>query len=247
MKKCLAIALACLLSTQSTWAIPIWVADRMSTDDQNRYSEALTQSLEAACQEDPVTYAKVKQFFKMHHRGDSADELLKPIGWDQVTENIAYARLADLQRFAQDPEAPRLELEDVVFATLLKNGIAIPRNAWRPPVDFRRQDPLKPVATMEYALQQVEYAKQMVASADEENAATKQQNQGWTDTDTAVAFFGALALIIAAASNNDTTPSNAQTGQRRNGGGDWAGFTNCMMGANTGPQISSCVARFPHW
>jgi hypothetical protein len=185
--------------------IPLWQMDRLSTNDQMRYIEALTESIEAANRDDSVLSAKLKQFFK--HHTDDVDDLLTLNGWEKVQINIAYARLADLQTFAKNPKVDRLYLGDVIYATLVQNGINPPQRAWKQPFTFQRQDPLKPIATMDYAIQQVKYAKQMAEPVTETKTKTTVQRDGWTDTDTAIAFFGVLALAITASSNATTTNS----------------------------------------
>jgi hypothetical protein len=48
------------------------------------------------------------------------------LGMGEFEMNLARARVADVKRIENDPNARRLEVEDAMIVTLRKNGIELP-------------------------------------------------------------------------------------------------------------------------
>jgi hypothetical protein len=70
---------------------------------------------------------QVDKLFTTTEPGDAS-----PIGIVEVLRNVALARVADLKRFKNDPQAERIQVEDALFVTLKKNNIfteAMPADA----------------------------------------------------------------------------------------------------------------------
>ena len=58
----------------------------------------------------------------------------------QFEMNLSLATVADLDAVARNPKARRLEVEDVMYTTLERNGIALPAS-FRPIIRFQPKVP----------------------------------------------------------------------------------------------------------
>jgi hypothetical protein len=114
-------------------AMEIRQFDRMSGDDQIKFIDKLTDSVEDASKNDPALLARVKRFFMNKQPGEAIS------GMGRFELNLSLARIADLQAAEKNPKARRLEVEDVMYATLARSGIIL--NKYFSPV-FQPQKPL---------------------------------------------------------------------------------------------------------
>lgn len=97
----------------------IWRFDKLASDDQIEYVNLLIDSVEAAIQ--PEQLAQVKRFFASKKAGETMS------GMGQFELNLSLARVADLEAVEKNPKVRRLEVEDVMYVTLVVNGIALPK------------------------------------------------------------------------------------------------------------------------
>src|ERR1700690_825421 len=120
---------ATMLFSSAAQAMEIWRFDLMSGDDQIEYITQLTDSVENASYGRQL--ALVKRFFLAKQPGEEIS------GMGRFELNLALARIADLQAAERNPKARRLQVEDVMYVTLERNGIVLPRNFRPVAVNFR--------------------------------------------------------------------------------------------------------------
>jgi hypothetical protein len=104
-------------------AMEIQQFDKMADKDQGEY---VVQLIEGA-----------RKVLRASGRADLAEKVARlfttddpqsniSIGMTQFEITLAKGRVADLDRIAKDPNARRLEVEDVMIVALKKNGIVLP-------------------------------------------------------------------------------------------------------------------------
>jgi hypothetical protein len=103
--------------------------DKMTGRDQIDYIDQLAQSVEDAVQGRQL--AQVKVFFAPKRPGEGVS------GMGQFELNLAIERVRDLEEMPN----PRFGVEDVMYSTLQKTGIALPRIAG-PRIHFQPKSPL---------------------------------------------------------------------------------------------------------
>jgi len=184
---------AAMIFTSSAQAIEIRQFDRMAGDDQITYIDRLIDSVEAATTGPQL--AQVKRFFM----AKQPDEAISGMGRFELS--LALARIADLDAAEKNPKARRLEVEDVLYVTLEKSGIVLPRT-FRPTVaNFQPKLPLsqKPL-TKEDAVKADAQARAWAArTVDAPQTFRSSSLSGFSDNDKAIAFFVALAPVAVAA------------------------------------------------
>jgi len=135
MKSQLAIVVSVImLFAPFAQAMEIRQFDRMSGDDQIKFIDKLTDSVEDASKNDPALLARVKRFFMNKQPGEAISRMRR------VELNLSLARNADLPAAKKNPKVRRLEVEDVMYATLDRSGIVLdkyfspvfqPQSRWR--------------------------------------------------------------------------------------------------------------------
>jgi hypothetical protein len=182
--------------------MPIYQFDRMSDNDDVRYIDSLVKSVEAASQGDPALYAQVKRFFKTKQPGEAIS------GMGKFELNMAYARIADLQAVAKNPKVPRLQVEDVLYVTMVDNGITLP-NHFRPTTfNFRPQEPLGESLTLADAQKALTRTQAWVARRVEPNSPVLSPSLSSSDKETA--FWAAIvALLVLSTTKTGNTSNNA--------------------------------------
>ncbi|MGB8590934.1 MAG: hypothetical protein WA755_13605 [Candidatus Acidiferrales bacterium] len=211
MKRSLAIALsAAMLFAPALHATEIRQFDRMAGDDQITFVDKLVDSVEAACQNDPALLARVKRFFLAKQPGEQIS------GMGRFSINLSLARIADLQVAEKNPNARRLEVEDVMYATLFKSGIILNKNFRPVAVNFHPQKPLSSKyltmvdANKELAQQQAWAARNVVEHTFNHGGPVASLS-GFTDDQKAIAFFVALtaAAVLLKGSGSGGGPTVA--------------------------------------
>jgi len=181
-------------------AMPIYRFDQMSDNDDARYVASLVASAKAASQFDPALYARVKRFFQNKQPGETIS------GMGKFELNLAFARIADLQAVAKNPRVRRLEVEDVLYTTMVDNGITLPGN-YRPAVfDFKPQEPPEKPVTMADAQQGLARTQNWIARTVERDSPAL--FSGFSSNDKVIAFWG--TVIVAAMMMSKSEP--AKTG-----------------------------------
>lgn len=211
MKAALAVLLsASLVLAQVAQALEIHVFDKIAPDDQIDYVGDLVDSVERSVPASELP--RVKRFFQNKQPGEVIS------GMGQFELNLSLARVADLQAAEKDPRARRLQVEDVMYVTLERNGIKLPAgfrpiantfHATRPP---RRQVMDKAAADRALAETRTWVARNVEAPRE---FRANRGGYGLSDTEKGIAFFAALALIVAAAAKS----SGSSSGGGGGGGG----------------------------
>jgi hypothetical protein len=131
---------ATMLLTSAAQAMEIRQFDRMAQDDQAEYVSELIQGAEKVLTDEgrPDLAAQVSQLFATNDPGDKIS-----IGMAEFYLNLARARVADVKRATQDPNAKRLEIEDAMAVTLKKNGIDLPPAFFTVASSFKPKFPLQ--------------------------------------------------------------------------------------------------------
>jgi hypothetical protein len=186
------VLLAAMLFAPAIQATEIRQFDRMDGDDQITFIDKLVDSVEAACRNDPALLARVERFFMEKQPGEQIS------GMGRFSINLSQARIADLQVAEKNPKARRLEVEDVMYATLFKSGIVLDKNFRPVAVNFQPQKPLSSKyltlddANKELA-QQEAWAARNVVEHSFNHGGPDASLSGFTDDQKAIAFFVALA------------------------------------------------------
>jgi len=90
----------------------------MDNEDVERYVGYLVEHAKTVSQTDPALHSRVVEFFRLNQPGER-----RISGMGQFELYMAYARIADLKAVAKNPNVRRIEVEDVFYATLAKNGM----------------------------------------------------------------------------------------------------------------------------
>jgi hypothetical protein len=184
---------AVMLFAPLAQAMEIRQFDRMSGDDQIKYIDKLTDSVEDASKNDPALLARVKRFFMKKQAGEAIS------GMGRFELNLSLARIADLQAAEKNPKVRRLELEDVMYATLGRSGIVLDKH-FRPD-NFQPQKPLaQKFLTREDADKALAQTQAWIARTVEpehtfSHGGPQTGLSGFSDNEKAIAFFLALAAI----------------------------------------------------
>ena len=194
MKAYVAIVVsAVMMFTPLEQAMEIRQFDRMSGDDQIKFVDKLADCVEEASKNDPALLARVKRFFMKKQPG----EVISGMGRFEL--NLSLARIADLQAAEKNPKARRLEVEDVMYATLARSGIVLDKN-FRP-ANFRPQEPLaqkfltRQDADKALAQTQVWIARTVEPEHTFSHGGPQTGLSGFSDNEKAIAFFLGLAAI----------------------------------------------------
>jgi hypothetical protein len=195
-KGILTLLVAGMLYSSVAPALAIWRFDQMADEDQIAYVGALEESVKNAMTASQLP--RVKRFFQKKQPGEVIS------GMGQFEMNLSMARLADVQARDKNPKARRLDVDDVMYVTLERNGIALPEGFRPAAMQFR---PTRPLSTKVVSLQEADKAlaetKTWVArSVPGSNSALPNAGQtlsGFSSLDKGVAFFvGLIALAKAA-------------------------------------------------
>jgi len=194
MKAFVTLFLSTVLAFSSmAQALQIRDFDRMSDDDQIEFVDQLAQSVQNSVQGEQ--YARVKRFFMPKQPGETIS------GMGQFEMNLSLARIADLEEAAKNPKARRLEVEDVMYVTMEKNGIILPKS-FRPAANnFHAKNPTaKRVMTWQDADKALAETQAWVSrTVDAPHRPLPTQASTLTDNEKAIAFFVALAALAVAA------------------------------------------------
>jgi hypothetical protein len=164
--------------------------DRFAGDDQIRFVDKLVDSVEEASKNDPALLARVKRFFMDKQPGEDIS------GMGRFELNLSLARVADFEVAAKNPEERRLEVEDVMYGTLFRSGITLPRSFRPTAVDFQPQKPLQKPLTREDADKALAQTKAWIArTVEPEHTFRPESRGGLTDDQKVIAFFVALAAV----------------------------------------------------
>jgi len=123
-----------MLLTSAAQAMQIQQFDKMADQDQADYVVALVNGAEKVLTDEgkPDLAAQVEHLFTTKNPGDA-----DTIGMVEFIRNLALARVADAKRAAQNPNAPRVEVEDAMAVTLQKNHIDLPDSFFAVNKDFK--------------------------------------------------------------------------------------------------------------
>jgi hypothetical protein len=201
---------AVMLLTTTAQAMEIQQFDKMAGDDQIRFVDQLAQSVEDASTRDPNLLAHVKRFFMPKQPGEDIS------GMGRFELNLSLARVADLQTAEKNPKARRLEVEDVLYATLERSGVVLSKSFRPAAPNFQTQKPLcrdpatsalggarRTPLTREEADKALAQTQAWVARTVQERTFRPGSHgpSGSSDNENVIAFFAALMLIRAAASD----------------------------------------------
>ena len=211
MRSLLAVFTAAVFFVTSAHAMEIQQFDRMAGDDQGEYVDRLAQSVEDATQGD--AHARVVRFFKPKQPGETIS------GMGQFEMALSLARIADLDAAAKNPKARRLDVEDVMYTVLERNGIILSATFKPIPVRFHPSYPLGKAMTRVEADKALEYTKRWVAMSSEEHTKVWQSEQApqrtlrpdatgpFSNVAVGIAFFTALAALAAASGGGPAADS----------------------------------------
>ena len=199
---------AAMFFANTAQAMEIQLFDRMAGDDQIRYVGQLEDSVEGALKGDPALLARVKRFFLAKQPGEDLS------GMGRFELNLALARIADIDTAAKNPKARRLELEDVLYVTLERNGIALPKTFRPTAANFQPKFPISPKPlTKEDAVKGEARMRAWVArTVDTPRTFRPNSHSDFSDNDKAIAFFMALAAIAVAARSSDKGSATSSGG-----------------------------------
>ena len=196
MKAHLAIVVsAVMLFAPLVQAVEIRQFDRMSGDDQIKFVDKMTDSVEDASKNDPALLARVKRFFLKKQPGEAIS------GMGRFELNLSLARVADLQAAEKNPKVRRLEVEDVMYATLDGSGIVLGKTFRPVAVNFQPQKPLaQKFLTREDADKALAQTQAWIARTVEpehtfSHGGPQTGLSGFSDKERTIAFFMALAVI----------------------------------------------------
>ncbi len=141
---------------------------------------------------------RVKRFFQKKQPGEVIS------GMGQFEMNLSMARLADVEARDKNPRARRLDVDDVMYVTLERNGIALPEGFRPAAMQFK---PTLPVSTKIVSRQDANKAlaetktwvARSVPGSDTAMPSAGPTLSGFSSLDKGVAFFvGLIALAKAA-------------------------------------------------
>lgn len=188
-------------------AMEIRQFDVIGDNDQIKFIDQLAQSVEDASQGDQL--ARVKRFFLAKQPGEELS------GMGRFELNLALARIADIEMAEKNPKARRLQVEDVMYVTLERNGILLPKNFRPVAVNFRptpspRKHPMTKAEAVKGLEQSKAWAYRTVPPPHVFRSAT---GSGYSDSQTGIAFFMALiAVAVAVDSSGGSSSSGPSAG-----------------------------------
>jgi len=114
---------AAMLFAGAGQAMQIQQFDKMAGDDQDEYVAELIVGAQQVLKDagKPDLAEQVHTLFTTVNVGSKIS-----LGRGEFEMNLARARVADVKRIENDPNARRLEVEDAMIVTLRKNGIELP-------------------------------------------------------------------------------------------------------------------------
>lgn len=191
--KAILAAVALWLCVASAQAMQIQQFDKLSPDDQIDFINQLVDSVVNAAQGN--LHARVERFFMNKQPG----EMISGMGRFEL--NLSLARVADLDAVARNPKAHRLEVEDVMFATLERSAIVLPGSFRPTALHFRpKGPPSKLVMNAPEAAKALKQTQAWVArevpAEHEFRQSTLDGLSGFPSNDKAIAFFSALASLV---------------------------------------------------
>ena len=129
-----------ILGLSTLHAMEIQKFDMMSSEDRQAYMDFLPEAaqrllIETGRKDDA---AKVHKLFTEINAGNVFSD-----GEIAFEENLGRARVADIKKHAENPSARRLEVEDALFVTLKKAGVALPQSFFDVGKDFKPKHPPK--------------------------------------------------------------------------------------------------------
>jgi hypothetical protein len=129
---------AAMLCTSAAQAVQIQQFDKMADQDQSEYLGLLVQGAEKVLTDEGRAdlAAQVDKLFLTTLPGDRMT-----LGMTELERNLALGRAADTKRAASDPNARRLEVEDVMAVTLKKNGVEMPKTFFTVMSNFQPKYP----------------------------------------------------------------------------------------------------------
>ena len=196
MKAYLAIVVsAVMLFAPLAQAMEIRQFDRMSGDDQIKFVDQLKDSVKDASKNDPALLARVKRFFMKKQPGEAIS------GMGRFELNLSLARIADFQGAEKNPKVRRLEVEDVMYATLARSGIVLGKNFRPVAANFQPQEPLaQKFLTREDADKALAQTQAWIARTVEPEHTSGLS--GFSDNEKAMAFFLALGERMGSGKSN---------------------------------------------
>ena len=129
---------ATVLFTSAAQAMEIRQFDKMADRDQGEYIELLEQGAEQVLIDEGRTDLQQK----VHHLFTTTlghDEMV--LGMVEFERNLALLRVDDAKNAQKNPKDPRIEVEDVMFLTLQKNGIKLPDSFFTVMKNFKPKHP----------------------------------------------------------------------------------------------------------
>jgi hypothetical protein len=177
-------------------ALEIWRFDQMADDDQIAYVSALEESVKSAMP--AAQLPRLKRFFQKKQPGEVIS------GMGQFEMNLSMARLADVQARDKNPKVRRLDVDDVMYVTLERNGIALTEGFRPAAAQFKPTRPLsgKIVSRQDADKALAETRTWVARSVPGNNSAMPDAAptlSGFSSLDKGVAFFvGLIALAKAA-------------------------------------------------
>jgi hypothetical protein len=131
---------AAMLLTSAAQAMQIQQFDKMAGQDQDDYIGDLIVGAENVLTDEgrPDLAAQVKQLFTTKNPGD-----VDTIGMISFEANLATLRVIDAKNSANNPGAPRLEVEHAMILALKDNGIVLPKSFMTVNSSFKPKLPLK--------------------------------------------------------------------------------------------------------
>jgi hypothetical protein len=132
---------AAMLFDTTAKAMEIRQYDKMVDRDQADYIQVLVDGAQKVLNnEGRSDFArKMDQLFTEIPAGDKIS-----LGMQEFENNLALARVTDAKNVIKDPNAQRLEVEDVMAATLeKKNGIELPDSFFTVGSNFKPKFPTK--------------------------------------------------------------------------------------------------------
>ena len=114
---------AAMLLPNMVQAMEIQQFDKMAGQDQDEYIAELVQGAEKVLTDEgkPDLAGQVSHLFTTNAPGDQIS-----IGMTEFYLNLALLRVEDVKNIQKNPNDPRIEVEDVMAATLQKNHIDLP-------------------------------------------------------------------------------------------------------------------------
>jgi hypothetical protein len=181
----------------------IWRFDKLAGDDQIEYVNLLIDSVQAATRPDQL--AQVKRFFMSKQSGETIS------GMGQFELNLSLARVADLEAVEKNAKVRRLEVEDVMYVTLERNGIVLPKGFRPAAINFQpKNPPSKTVMTKEESYKALAQTRAWVART---VPVERELPHGpmFSNNAAGLAFFRALADLQAKARANGADGSYPST------------------------------------